>query len=74
VGNPSNVFELRHVANFVAQVVGFHGRIQWDTTMPNGTPARYLDNTEILELGWKPQVSFQTGLAYAYSDFLMRHL
>jgi GDP-L-fucose synthase len=72
IGNPSNVFELRHVANHIAQVVGFHGEIRWDTTMPNGTPARYLDNTEILELGWKPQVNFQTGLACAYGDFLSR--
>jgi nucleoside-diphosphate-sugar epimerase len=40
--------------------------------MPNGTPARNLDNTEILELGWKPQVNFQTGLACAYGDFLSR--
>jgi GDP-L-fucose synthase len=72
VGNSSNVFELRHVANFVAQTVGFHGEIRWDTTMPNGTPARYLDNSEILELGWKPEISFTVGLACAYTDFIFR--
>jgi len=74
IGNPANVFELRHVANHIAQTLGFHGEIRWDTTMPNGTPARYLDCTEIFELGWKPEMGFQVGLAYAYADFLMRGL
>lgn len=63
---------LRVVAAQVARVVGFYGKIRWDTSRPDGTPWRQLDSTKIFNLGWTPKVAFEDGLKRAYKDFLCR--
>jgi len=65
-------FTLRELSYLVAQAVDFHGDIYWDTSKPDGTPIRFLDNEKIFSLGWKPKVNIQNGLDRAYKDFLAR--
>lgn len=54
---------IKDLAEIIKKEVGFEGRIFWDTTLPNGTPRRKLDNSRLAEMGWKPKVSFEEGLA-----------
>jgi len=51
----------------IRDIVGYTGEIIWDTTMPNGTPRRKLDNSKLTALGWKPTVDLDTGLRRTYS-------
>lgn len=67
VGEDVTIFEL---ASLVAKTVGFTGNILTDPTKPDGTPRKLLDISSIKTTGWSPQVSFETGLAAAYNDFL----
>lgn len=67
VGDDVTIFEL---ASLVAKTVGFTGGILTDPTKPDGTPRKLLDISRIQTTGWSPQVSFETGLAAAYQDFL----
>jgi GDP-L-fucose synthase len=54
---------IRELAELVAELVGFEGRIEWDTSMPNGQPRRSLDATRARELfGWEARTPLREGL------------
>lgn len=57
-------------ANEVARVVGFKGKIVFDTSRPDGAPQKLLNVTKIKGLGWSPNISLHDGLTEAYADFL----
>jgi GDP-L-fucose synthase len=61
---------IRETAELVREVVGYPGRIVWDSAHPDGTPRKLLDSSRIFALGWRPQVDLRTGLRLAYEDFL----
>ncbi|MEX0330186.1 MAG: GDP-L-fucose synthase family protein [Puniceicoccaceae bacterium] len=61
---------IHDLAQQVAATVGYEGTITLDTSKPDGTMRKLMDNTLIRELGWKPRISLQEGLANAYADFL----
>jgi GDP-L-fucose synthase len=61
---------IRQLAELVARVVGYSGRIVWDRSKPNGTPRKLLDCSRLERLGWKPRIALEEGLAAAYQDFL----
>jgi GDP-L-fucose synthase len=54
----------------VAKVVGFQGKIEFDTSRPDGPPQKLLDVSKIKKLGWSPTIRLHEGLASAYADFL----
>jgi GDP-L-fucose synthase len=54
---------IRDLAELVADVTGFDGRITWDTSMPNGQPRRALDASRARELfGWEARTALREGL------------
>ena len=54
---------IRELAELVADVVGFRGKITWDTSMPNGQPRRSVDATRARELfGFEAQTPLREGL------------
>ena len=57
-------------AHLVADVVGYTGKINYDTTRPDGPPQKLLDVTKLQKLGWSSQIPLSRGLAIAYEDFL----
>ena len=61
---------IKHLAESIAKVVGFEGKILWDTDKPNGNPRKLLDSTKANELGWKTKTSFEDGLQKTYSWYL----
>jgi GDP-L-fucose synthase len=61
---------IRDLAGIIAEVVGFSGEIRLDTSKPDGTPRKLMDNSLINDLGWKPRISLKEGIAAAYKDFL----
>ncbi len=63
-------FSIAELANLIAEAVGFEGSIVYDTSKPNGTMGKLLDNSRILAIGWRPTVDEKTGLQNAYKDFL----
>lgn len=57
---------IREVAEMVKEVVGFEGKISFDTSQPDGTPQKLLDTTRINGLGWQPTFTLREGLKNAY--------
>jgi GDP-L-fucose synthase len=64
---------IRELAETVAQVVGFDGRVNFDANMPNGTPRKLLDVSKLNSLGWTPATSLRAGLATSYQAFLCNY-
>ncbi|MGW0820614.1 GDP-L-fucose synthase family protein [Streptomyces sp. NPDC002845] len=61
---------IRELAETVAEVTGFTGRIAWDTGKPDGTPRKLLDVSRLTSLGWKPRVELRDGIAATYAWWL----
>ena len=61
------------LVTLVSKVVGFTGEIIFNTDRPNGTPRKLLDSAKIAELGWKPLVTLEDGIALTYNWFLENH-
>lgn len=60
---------IAELAALIAEVVGFEGRIVYDTSKPNGTMKKLLDSSRIRAIGWRPKIDERTGLLSAYDDF-----
>jgi GDP-L-fucose synthase len=63
---------IRELAELIRGIVGFRGRILWDSSRPDGTPRKLLDSSRLFALGWRPQVDLKTGIGLAYEDFVRR--
>ena len=61
---------IRELADLVARVVGYTGKIKWDTTKPNGTPRKLLDVSKAAQLGWTYKTELEEGIRLSYEDFL----
>ncbi len=61
---------IRALAETVAEVVGFRGTIDWDTTKPDGTPRKLLDVSRLADLGWKATTRLDDGLRSTYAWYL----
>lgn len=64
---------IRELAETVARIVGFEGRIAFDPSKPDGTPRKLLDVSRIQALGWKATTSLEEGIARSYRWFLESH-
>ena len=61
---------IAEFARVVAKVVGYEGRIAYDTARPDGTPRKLVDVGRLTALGWTASTGLEEGLAKAYADFL----
>lgn len=57
-------------ASEVANVVGYKGKVAYDTARPDGPPQKLLDISKIKKFGWSPKIPLNEGLGIAYADFL----
>jgi GDP-L-fucose synthase len=58
------------LANLIQEIVGYTGKIVWDTSKPDGTPQKLLDVSRINMLGWKPSIDLRSGLEQTYKWYV----
>lgn len=61
---------IRELALLIQKTIGHTGAIQWDDSMPNGTPRKLLDSKKFKQLGWAPTIALSDGIAQTYKWFL----
>ena len=61
---------IRELVELIADVVGWDGELEFDTSKPDGTPRKLLDVTALRDLGWTPSVKLRDGIAETYAWFL----
>ena len=54
---------IKELAKKVAAATGFTGKIEWDSSKPDGTPRKVLDVSRMKALGWKPTITLDEGIA-----------
>lgn len=60
---------IRELAALVREVVGYQGDLRYDATRPDGMPAKVLDSSSLLSMGWRPTHSLHEALALTYEAF-----
>lgn len=69
VGTGSDI-SIKELAEIMKKVVGFEGKLTFDTTKPDGMPKKLLDVSRLTKLGWQSQIPFEAGLADMYDWFV----
>ncbi len=63
---------IADLAALIAGIAGFGGRMEFDTTKPDGTPRKIMDGTRLQAMGWMPSISLRDGLIDALRDYRAR--
>lgn len=63
-------YSIKELANIIKSIVGYDGKILWDTNKPDGTPRKLLDSSRFLNFGWRPSVPLERGLRLTYTWYL----
>ncbi len=61
---------IRELAELVCRVVGYQGRLVFDASKPDGMPRKLLDIARLRNIGWRPRINLEEGIARAYQWFL----
>ena len=69
-----NEISIKELAEKIAKLTGFKGKIVWDTSKPDGTPRKLLDISKIKKIGWEPKINLEEGLKRVIKDFQINHL
>ena len=57
---------IAELARLIGDIVGYSGRLRFDTSKPDGTPRKLLDTTRLRALGWAPKIQLREGIAATY--------
>ncbi len=68
IGSGENI-SIKDLAEMIAEITGYKGKIIWDKSKPNGTPKRPLNYNKISSLGWEPKYTLREGLMKSYKWF-----
>ena len=61
---------INELASVIKKVVGYEGKIEHDTTKPDGTPRKLLDVSKLAALGWTAKISLEDGLRKVYKQYV----
>ena len=62
-------YSIRELAETVARLTGFDGRIEWDTTKPDGMMKKCMDVTRMKEMGFEPRISLEEGIKHVIEEY-----
>lgn len=69
IGSGENI-SMKKLASLIKKIVGYQGKIIFDTTKPDGMLKRILDSSKIKKLGFKPKINLEEGLKKTYRYYL----
>lgn len=62
-------YSIRELAEIVARLTGFKGKIEWDTTKPDGMMKKCMDVTRMKEMGFEPKISLEEGIKHVIEEY-----
>jgi len=69
VGSSSDI-TISDLALIIKDVIGFEGRVSFDSSYPDGAHQKLMDSSKLSKLGWNPKYNLKDGLAITYKDYL----
>jgi GDP-L-fucose synthase len=64
---------IKELAETIGRIVGYKGKIEWDSSKPDGTPRKLLDVSRLHGLGWKHTIALEDGIQSTYTWYKERH-
>ena len=64
---------IRSLAEMIGSIVGYQGKIIFDSTKPDGTPRKLMDSQRIRQLGWNPTIALYEGIHQVYEQVDKTH-
>jgi GDP-L-fucose synthase len=61
---------IKDLSNLISEIVGFEGKIVFNTEKPDGTPRKLLDVSKLKKLGWSSKISLEEGITSVYREYL----
>jgi GDP-L-fucose synthase len=61
---------IKALAELIQSVVGYEGKLTWNTEKPDGTPRKLMDVSKLTALGWKYKTGLEDGIAITYQDYV----
>lgn len=61
---------IADLALLIQQIIGYHGKVVFDPSKPDGTPRKLLDVSRLHQFGWKHQTSLESGIQKTYNWFV----
>jgi GDP-L-fucose synthase len=65
---------ISDLAELISEVVGYSGKIKWDSSKPDGTPRKLLDVSKLNQLGWQSKIDLRSGLRKTYDWFVSQSI
>lgn len=65
---------IHELALIIKEVVGYEGKISYDTSKPDGTPRKLLDVSKLHQSGWKHKTSLKAGITCVYEWYLKKNI
>lgn len=65
VGHDISIADLAHM---IVEIVGYTGKLVFDSTKPDGTPRKLMDVTKLHSFGWKASIALREGITQVYQD------
>lgn len=66
-------YTIAELAKIIKEIVGYIGKIEFDSEKPDGMKRKLIDSKNINNLGWKKKVFLRTGLRQVYKDFKSKY-
>ncbi len=60
---------IKELAEMIAEIVGYKGELDWDTSKPDGTPRKLQDVSRLSALGWEAKIGLKEGIAREYEGY-----
>lgn len=73
VGSGKDI-SISDLAALVSNIIGYNGKIEYDTTKPDGTPRKLMDVSRINSLGWKYKTELEEGIKKTYDWFINNYI
>ena len=61
---------INELAKVVQKIIGYQGKIKWDSSKPDGTPRKLMDVSKMTQAGWKAKIKLEDGIRMTYEWFL----
>ena len=60
---------IKNLANLIKNIIGYKGGIKFNTSEPDGTLSKLMNNNRIINLNWEQEINLEDGLREVYLDF-----
>ena len=64
---------IKKIAELIKHVTSYSGTINWDTSKPDGTARKIMDNSKLTAMGWSPKIKLNEGLKMVFEEIKKNH-